>query len=112
MMIRKGKWILLLVIVSLIMVSCHKKEKDELCLTQTLERYGMTQYKGEDMGCRMFLTMYEYNNKLYFELGNHCTDMEVVIEDCAGNNIEETRSALFNLQFDCHALRIGIVGIE
>jgi len=72
----------------------------------------MTKYQGEEIGCRMFLTMYEFRGKLYFELNNHCADLEIFITDCGGNKINETLSDLFNFLFEMNARRIGVVGIE
>jgi len=104
--------LILTLFVSVIMTSCLKKEKSELCLSTVLERNGMTKYAGEELECRNFLTMYEFRGKMYFELGNHCADMRTFIQDCAGNNIEDTRSDFFNVQFELYAIRLSVVGID
>ncbi len=71
----------------------------------------MVKWEGQDIGCEFFLVLYEYRNKQYFVLDNHCADLISNPVDCNGNKICNDIQ-----DFDCRnyykeSKRIGIVGI-
>jgi hypothetical protein len=80
------------------------------CIEAMLNKRNMLAYNGEEIGCKMFLTLYHYDNKQYFHLGCHCADIFSLPIDCEGNEI------CINDDSECkryvkRAERIGIVGI-
>ena len=88
-------------------VSCIKD-----CQEAFLAEHDMVSYKGEEVGCKYFLALYEYKNKQYYLLNNHCTDMAPYPADCNGNRLcEEGESNTCNDFFE-DAKYIGIVGIK
>ena len=72
----------------------------------------MVEFTDQELGCKLFLELYEYNNKQYFLLGNHCADIISYPTDCDGNKLCESGENSECNKFYADANRIGIVGIE
>lgn len=74
----------------------------------------MSPYSNQEIGCKTFLILFEFDNKQYFLETNNCADMSRPILDCAGNdvcennitNCSEISDSIYQLEN-----RIGIVGI-
>lgn len=82
------------------------------CLETNLKQNGMARYKGEDLGCKYFLSLYEYQNKQYFMLNNNCADIEINPADCHGNFFCKSGDPKACSRFFDKAKYIGIVGIK
>jgi hypothetical protein len=95
--------------------SCDKEDEIK-CIDDCAEEYlvqnGMVRYQGEDVGCKFFLNLYEYQNKQYFLFGNHCADMISYPTDCDRNKLCETGVDTNCKDFYKNAKFIGIVGIK
>jgi hypothetical protein len=87
---------------------CHVTKN---CIENVLEKQGMVAYTGQELGCSTFLTLYEFDGKQYFMLGNHCTDMIVYPFDCEGNKLCETNDEKCQ-QYLQSTKYIGVVGIK
>lgn len=83
----------------------------ENCLEQVLDEYDMAPYKGEEVGCKFFLSMFTFDGKQYFRRENHCADMISFYVDCDGNKICEDRDQAC-LAFEAAATYVGVVGID
>ncbi|WP_185195346.1 hypothetical protein [Pontibacter sp. Tf4] len=106
---------IILIILSFIGLGCDKKE-EVTCIADCMESYlkqnEMLSYKGEDVGCKFFLRLYEYQNKQYYVLDNHCADVAINPTDCNGNTLCETGNEKTCREFFEKAKYIGIVGIK
>lgn len=64
---------------------CCKHEEIKInCIEDKLKENDMAKYQGEEIGCKFFLSLYEYDNKQYFLLGNYCADMVSYLTGCYG----------------------------
>lgn len=72
----------------------------------------MAKYQGEEIGCKFFLSLYEYDNKQYFLLGNYCADMVSYLTGCYGKKLCENGEDKECKDFFENAKFIGIVGIK
>ena len=97
-------WIYLLIL--FVVIGCSKEtdctnsdciEKD--CIATMLTKNNMIKYTNDEIGCKMYLELFMYNNKQYFLLGSHCIYMVSYPMDCEGNT-------LFR-----NAKRIGFIGL-
>ncbi|NDK54427.1 DUF6970 domain-containing protein [Pontibacter fetidus] len=99
----------------LISFGCGKKEEvtciDD-CMESYLEQNEMVSYKGEEVGCKFFLSLYEYQNKQYYVLDSHCSDVAINPTDCNGNTLCETGNEKECNEFFKKTKYIGIVGIK
>jgi hypothetical protein len=91
---------------------CKHEEVKVNCIDDQLKQKGMAKYQGEEIGCKFFLSLYEYNNKQYFLLGNHCADMVSYPTSCDGKKLCENADDKECKEFFDNATYIGIVGIE
>mgnify|MGYP001492399841 CR=1 FL=1 len=73
-------WIYLLIL--FVVIGCSKEtdctnsdciEKD--CIATMLTKNNMIKYTNDEIGCKMYLELFMYNNKQYFLLGSHCIYM-------------------------------------
>lgn len=56
-----------------LMVSCNKEaEVEKDCIDEYLEQNGMIRYKGEEIGCKFFLKLYDFESKQYYLLDSYC----------------------------------------
>ncbi|MER2996923.1 DUF6970 domain-containing protein [Pontibacter populi] len=98
-----------------ICLGCDKKEEvtcmDD-CLDTYLEQNGMVSYKGEEVGCKFFVSLYEYQNKQYYVLDSHCADVAINPTDCNGNTLCGNGNEKGCNDFFEEAKYIGIVGIK
>ncbi len=95
--------------------ACDKKEEISCindCLETYLQQNGMVSYKGEEVGCKYFVSLYEYQNKQYYVLGNHCADVANNPTDCSSNTLCGTGNEKVCGEFFEKAKYIGIVGIK
>ncbi len=104
----------IIISISFLGFGCDKKE-EVTCITDCravyLEQNEMVSYKGEELGCRNFVSLYEYKNKQYYVFGNHCADMVINPTDCDGNKLCEVGNEKVCNDFFENAKYIGIVGI-
>ena len=94
---------------------CDKEDKVSCisdCTDTFLLQNDMVRYKGEEIGCKFFLSLYEYKNKQYFLLENHCADMASYPTDCDGNKLCEGENAAECNDFYANAKYIGVIGIK
>lgn len=82
------------------------------CSDTYLKQNGMVRYKGEELDCKDFLSLYEYQNKQYYVLGNNCADIAINPTDCDGNSLCKSGDSKSCSTFFENAKYIGIVGIE
>lgn len=78
------------------------------CIADKLAEFDMVEYQGQEMSCKLFLTLFYYNEKQYFLLGNHCADMATCPFDCDGNELCESAEAT---DFNQNAVQLAIIGI-
>lgn len=90
--------------------ACSEEDIKINCVDEVLEAQGMVNYQGQDIGCKFFLSLYEYENEQYFLLGNTCADMTVYPFGCNGDQLCDSAEECTN--FYENARYIGIVGIE
>ncbi|WP_152425077.1 hypothetical protein [Nafulsella turpanensis] len=105
------KYPLYLILIFLLGLSaCTEEDITTNCVDEVLEAQGMVPYQGQDIGCKFFLSLYEYESQQYFLLGNACADMVVYPTACSGNQL--CNSTAECTEFYENARYIGIVGIE
>jgi hypothetical protein len=106
---------ILLVIFLFIGFSCDRKD-EVTCINNCMETYlkqnNMVSYKGEEIGCKKFVSLYEYQNKQYYVLGSHCAEIASNPTDCSGNALCDSGNEKVCNDFFANAKHIGIVGIE
>lgn len=96
----------------ILFLSCKEEEVIKDCIDDYLEQIGMIRYNCEEIGCKFFLNLYEFESKQYFLLGNHCADIISYPTDCEGKTL-----CTQQLEYNCEAFYkkavfIGIVGIK
>ena len=94
-----------------LLVGCFVETITSECLEATLDDFNMVEYSGEELECKFFLELYQYKNRQYFLLGNHCADVESTPMDCDGNTPCDGRGQECSRFFSI-AERLGIVGID
>lgn len=83
------------------------------CTEEVLASFNMVAYEEQQIDCKSFLELYEYQNEQYFLLGNHCIDMVSSPFDCARNILCQKGVDIELCQsFRRDAVYIGIIGIE
>ncbi|WP_157433468.1 hypothetical protein [Adhaeribacter aquaticus] len=105
----------LLIIFLFVSFGCDKKEEVTCimdCMETYLEQNKMVSYKGGEIGCKNFVSLYQYQNKQYFVLGNHCADIASNPIDCNGKTVCGSGNELVCNELFKNAKYIGIVGIE
>ena len=111
----KTSLLTILTIIFFICFGCDKKE-EVTCIDDCIESYlkqnEMVSYSGEDVGCKFFLSLYEYQNKQYYVLYRHCADVAINPTDCNGNTLCENGNGKVCNEFFEKAKYIGIVGIK
>jgi hypothetical protein len=113
----KTKTSLFTILTILLFISFGCDKKDEVtciddCMESYLKQNEMVSYKGEEVGCKYFVSLYEYQNKQYYVLDNHCVDVAINPTDCNGNTLCETVNGKVCNEFFEKAKYIGIVGIK
>ena len=101
-------------LVGLLSFGCNDEQgiTQQNCIESVLEEHDMVPYTGEDLGCKFFLSMFEFKGKQYFQLGNHCADLVAHLFDCNGTQFcSDGKSALCS-EFDQSARYVGIVGMD
>lgn len=89
---------------------CGREDVKINCVDEVLESQAMIPYQGQDIECRFFLSLYEYEEEQYFLLGNNCADMVVYPFGCEGNELCSSTDECTD--FYESARYIGIVGVE
>ncbi|MEO1052744.1 MAG: hypothetical protein AAFX87_19070 [Bacteroidota bacterium] len=92
--------------------SCDEENITKMCLDEYLEQSDMEPYTGQDLDCKFFLTLYEFQNSQYFLLGNHCADIISFPIDCDGNTLCENGEDRQCRRFYREAVNKGIVGVQ
>ena len=85
---KKGVYLILLLVLGLFFQSCEKDQLTGLCIDQYLQQGNWTPYNGQNIGCKMHLMAYEYKQQNYFMVGNHCADMLANFTDCNGEELD------------------------
>ncbi len=107
------KLIYLIAIVSCLLVGCAKEEPVNAdCIESVLINHQMVAYTGQQIDCSFFLELYQYGNKQWFLLGNHCADMISYPFDCDGNLLCDDEASFRCEDFHENAERLRIVGIS
>lgn len=93
-------------------LSCKEEEVIKNCTDKYLEQVEMVKYSGEEIGCKTFLKLYEYESKQYYIMDSYCADMISYPKDCEGKSLCDQQ-----LQHHCDAffekaVFVGIVGIK
>lgn len=93
---------------------CEKEEVVDSCIKDTLEEFEMVLYDGQEIGCHMTLSLFEYKKEDYFMLDNYCADMIAVpIIDCEGNQLCRPEDSETQCQdFYENAVFIKTIGIS
>ncbi|MEM1327461.1 MAG: hypothetical protein AAGI23_15975 [Bacteroidota bacterium] len=94
------------------MIGCQEEIIAFGCVSNQLEKLGMVESDGVGIGCVMYVELYEYKNKQYYLLGNHCIDMISYPLDCDGNTICDEGDEELCADFWDKADRLGIIGVE
>jgi hypothetical protein len=111
----KRNYYFLLATLIFIGFSCDKKD-EVTCVNNCMETYlkqnNMVSYKGGEIGCKKFVSLYEYQKKQYYVLGSHCADVASNPTDCSGITLCESGNEKVCNDFFANAKHMGIVGIE
>jgi hypothetical protein len=101
-------------LVGLFSFGCDDEQstKRQNCIESVLEEHHMIPYTGEDLGCKFFITLFEFNGEQYFQLGNHCADMVTYPFDCKGNQICAEGATALCSEFYRSATYMDIVGMD
>ena len=102
---------LILIFFCLIFARCKHESVIKVNCDGILEEYNMVPYHGQEIGCKMTLGLYEFENVSYYVLSSVCIDMILFPVDCDGNKLCETISEDC-LNFYDHSVFIGTVGIR
>ncbi len=105
----------ILILFSFFSSGCDKENEIsciENCTDEYLAQHNMVRYRGEEIGCKSFLSLYEYKNKQYYLLGNHCADMVSYPTDCDGNKLCENGEDSECRDFYKNAKYVGVIGIK
>lgn len=113
----KTKTVYYFILSTFLFISYGCDKNDEVtcisdCTKTYLEQNQMVSYKGEAIDCKYFLSLYEYQNKQYYVLGNHCADVASNPTDCSGKTLCESEDEKACSEFFKNAKYVGIVGIE
>lgn len=106
------KNITIIALLLLCLAAACSKYPDEMkdCIADKLAEFGMVEYEGQEKDCNSFLSLYNWNGKYYFGLGNYCVDTDVFcVFDCAGNELCGNEKVT---DFSQNAVLVEIVGIE
>ena len=107
--------VLNLVVVTLLffLLGCSKEEiQPSDCIASVLKENDMVEYTGQEIGCKFFFQLFDYENEQFFLLGNHCADMVSYPIDCEGNHLYEDLDSQAAIDFYANAEHIGIIGIS
>jgi hypothetical protein len=111
----KQNYYFLLITFLFIGFGCDRKD-EVTCVNNCMETYlkqnNMVSYKGEEIGCKKFVSLYEYQKKQYYVLGSHCADVASNPTDCNGITLCGSDNNKVCNDFFANAKHIGIVGIE
>lgn len=103
----------LFVFILFIFLGCSKDDNINIdCLDTRLEEWEMVAYDGQEIGCKLFVSLYHHNNKQYYLLDNYCADMISYPIDCDGNILCENEVNTACENFYDNAEYVGIVGIS
>jgi hypothetical protein len=98
---------------SIIFFGCNKEnEVATNCITEILEQTDMVAFEGQDINCKLFLQLFELENKQYFLYQNNCADMISIPFDCDGNLLCGNYQDEVCLTFYENATLIEIVGVQ
>jgi hypothetical protein len=81
------------------------------CIESVLKEHDMVPYTEKELGCKFFLSLFEFRGKQYFQLGSHCADMVAYPFDCDGNELCVNEQSVLCTEFGQRARYIGIVGM-
>lgn len=107
------KFLLSLLLFTFLFFACDKEDNKPLsCFEEYLTKNQMVKYKEQEIGCKTYLALYEFEGKEYYKFHNQCGYIVSYPTDCEGTRLcEDLESALCE-QFHETAVFKGIVGIE
>jgi len=98
--------------VGVAVAGCTKDHIPEVgCTSSLLEALNMVRYRGQDIGCKLFVALYIHQGKQYFLLNSHCADMISYPTDCEGNQLCTNGEDTACRSFYEDAVWVGIVGV-
>ena len=65
---------------------CHIEKN---CIEKVLEKNNMVRYADQEVGCKLYLSLFEYKGEQYFMLNNNCADMVSYPFNCNGKKLCE-----------------------
>ena len=90
--------------------SISNSHQEDFCTDYFLEEFNMKAYKGEELGCKTYILLYEFEKTLFALKNNHCVDFApFTIYDCSGEEFCFTSIGPCYIQ---ESLDLGIIGIE
>lgn len=104
---------LILILFISFLISCDSNktpDQENLCIEHFLEEFNMKSYEGEDLACKTFIRLHEFESILFAVKGNRCVDFApFTIYDCDGEEFCFTSIGPCYIQ---ESIDHGIIGIE
>lgn len=96
-----------------LITGCLKQHSIESeCIVAAIRENNMIIYKDQDLGCKFYLSLYQFQNRPYFVLDNPCADIIPNPIDCEGNQICLDMENPICKSFFINSKWIRIIGIE
>jgi len=95
----------------ILLSGCSKNEKSD-CIESVLNENNMIAYDDQEIGCKSFFELYEFQNKQFFLLNNYCADIISYPIDCDGNTLCENWEDTNCNNFYANAVKMEIIGID
>ena len=80
------------------------------CIAEILEENNMIGYANQDLGCKLYLSLFEYKGEQYFLLNNNCVDMISYPFNCHGEQLCENLPSEACISFYEEALLSALLG--
>lgn len=95
-------------------IACGKQDHslDSECIATAVRHSNMVIYKGQDLKCKNYLSLYQFQNRHYFVLDNHCADVIPNPIDCEGNRLCFDMEDPICKEFFINSKWIRIIGVE
>ncbi len=97
------------ILITLCFIRCESNEEN-MCITYFLDEFNMKPYNGEDLDCKTYIRLYEFEKTLFTLMNNHCADFApFTVFDCNGEEFCFTSIGPCHIQ---ESIDQGIIGIE